>query len=77
MIVHKPQWTETVIKTGRPKFLHNVVRDWYSHTENDYFKFDFAKVVLEAVESWGAFGFSQNTKDSCENSPFLRMHLST
>jgi len=35
-----------------PKFLRNHVRDWWHHTQNDYFMLLLLKVVQRAPESW-------------------------
>ncbi len=40
-----------VVKTSGPKLLQNNARDWWSHTEYDYFKLLLLKVELQAIES--------------------------
>ena len=51
-------WPQTLMKMKFKvvrKFPHNDVRNWWHHTENNYFKLLLLKAVLQTTELWGLF----------------------
>lgn len=64
-------WSNFIKKSGR-KFLCNDVRDWWNHTEHNYFRLLVLNVVLQATES--ERNFSKNRVESCESFFCIWLH---
>lgn len=64
-----------IIKKSGSKFLHNDMRDWGSHTENDDFKLLLLKLLYKLLNDSSLYSFSLDSMYSYEKHAQMSYHL--